>query len=88
MILPVGQTQTQVQVTPPEMDKLKKGSREFEAMLIQQLWKGLREESSDESGSSQTLTDVGMQAMASGLAARGGIGIAKTILSQFALKGS
>ena len=59
-----------------QLDKLKKGAREFEAMMIQQLWKGAKEE---DSGENQTLTDMGTQAMSAGMAAHGGMGIARMI---------
>ncbi len=64
----------------PQAAKLRKGAQEFEAMMLQQLWKGLRQE--DEGGPHGTLTDLSMQALSQGLAARGGLGIAKMIQTQ------
>lgn len=57
--------------------KLKKGARDFEAMLIQQLWKGSKDE--DSQGGNGTLTDLSIQTMSQGMAAHGGLGIARMI---------
>jgi Rod binding domain-containing protein len=65
-----------VPIGNPQLIKLKKGARDFEAMMIQQLWKGVKEE---ESGANQALTDIATQAMSSGMAAHGGLGIAHMI---------
>jgi Rod binding domain-containing protein len=85
MIPPISPGDTAL--SAPQIDKLRKGARDFEAMMMQQLWNGMREpkeEGSSETGSSETLTELGMQAMASGMAARGGLGISKMILQHYA----
>jgi Rod binding domain-containing protein len=69
-----------------QMGKLRKGAREFESMLVEQIWKGMKSESED-SGSTQSLSDMASHALAVGVAARGGFGIAKMILHQLAPSG-
>ena len=59
-----------------QLAKLKNGAKDFEAMLIQQMWKGSKQE---EGGPNQAMTDMGMQAVSKGMAAHGGFGIAKMI---------
>jgi Rod binding domain-containing protein len=71
------------EIAGPQLEKLRKGAREFESMLVEQIWKGMKSES-DDSGSGQTLSDMGSHAFAAGIAARGGFGIAKMILHQLA----
>jgi Rod binding domain-containing protein len=85
MISPIGSTTTPLstgaEVSSPQMDKLRKGAREFESMMVEQIWKGMKSESED-SGSGQSLSDMASHAFAVGVAARGGFGIAKMILHQ------
>jgi Rod binding domain-containing protein len=71
------------EMPPAQLEKLRKGAREFESMLVEQIWKGMKSESED-SGSGQTLTDMGSHAFAAGIAARGGFGVANMILRQLA----
>jgi Rod binding domain-containing protein len=73
----------QTEMSGPQLSKLQKGAREFESMMVEQIWKGMKSESAD-SGSGQTLSDMGSHAFAAGIAARGGFGIAKMILHQLA----
>ena len=74
---------THPEMAGPQLAKLRKGAREFESMMVEQIWKGMKSDS-DDSGSSQTLNDMGSHAFAAGIAARGGFGIAKMILHQLA----
>jgi Rod binding domain-containing protein len=74
---------TSHQMSGPQLDKLRKGAREFESMMVEQIWKGMKTES-DDSGSGHSLSDMASHAFAVGVAARGGFGIAKMILHQLA----
>jgi Rod binding domain-containing protein len=74
---------TQPAVDGPQLAKLRKGAREFESMMVEQIWKGMKTES-DDSGSGQSMSDMASHAFAVGVAARGGFGIAKMILHQLA----
>ena len=85
-VSPPAPANTQSPLSGPQLEKLKKGAREFEAMLVAQLWKGYQTENPDAEGSSKTLTDIGTQALAQGVAARGGLGFAKMVLHQLAPK--
>jgi Rod binding domain-containing protein len=72
--------------TTSQADKLKKSAREFEAILLQS-WLEKMNQSFVGSTESQdpahdTVSSLGTQAIASALAARGGIGIAKMLLRQ------
>jgi len=80
---PVSAAVAKPEMSGPQLEKLRKGAREFESMLVEQIWKGMKSESAD-SGSDQTLSDMGSHAFAAGIAARGGFGIAKMILHQLA----
>jgi Rod binding domain-containing protein len=71
------------EVSGPQLDKLRKSAREFESMMVEQIWKGMKTES-DDSGSGHSLSDMASHALAVGVAARGGFGIAKMILHQLA----
>lgn len=69
----------------PNRVKLQRAARQFEAMLIQSLLESARRAFGAEEGSdagSNTLTDMGLQAAASGIAGAGGLGIARMMLRQ------
>ncbi|GEM_PF-3786020 len=71
-------------ISGPQLEKLRKGAREFESMMVEQIWKGMKTETGDDSGSGNSLSDMASHAFAVGVAARGGFGIAKMILHQLA----
>jgi Rod binding domain-containing protein len=83
LVAPSTPAAAQPAMSGPQLDKLRKGAREFESMMVEQIWKGMKTETAD-SGSDQTLSDMGSHALAAGIAARGGFGIAKMILHQLA----
>jgi len=65
-------------------DKIRKYAGEFEASLLANLYKdmqhGLGGLPADEDPGADTFTDMGIQALAAGLVAGGGIGIAKLLI--------
>lgn len=65
--------------------KLRKAAQEFEAILIQTLWRSMKESFASSSEEEQdpahrTLEDLSMQAMSTALAASGGLGIARMLI--------
>lgn len=66
--------------------KLVKATQEFESILISELWKsaraGLGNEDDKGDAAAGTIKDMGIQAMAMGMAAHGGLGIGKMLLRQ------
>lgn len=65
---------------PPQVRKLKKAATDFEAMLLAKWWSsmkdsGLGEEDDSTDPGHDTLDNMGIQAMSSSVASRGGLGI-------------
>ncbi len=65
--------------------KLRKAAQDFEAILIQTLWRSMKESFASSSEQEQdparkTLEDLSMQAMSTALAASGGLGIARMLI--------
>ena len=65
--------------------KLRKAAQDFEAILIQTLWRSMKESFASPSEQEQdpahrTLEDLSMQAMSTALAASGGLGIARMLI--------
>lgn len=71
-------------VSPAELLKLRKAAGEFESMLLESLWKSMKETFSDpEEDSDPTLKsfdDWGIHAMAGAIGDAGGLGIKQLIL--------
>jgi Rod binding domain-containing protein len=70
--------------TSPEVSKLRKAAGEFESILLESLWKSMKETFSDpDQDADSTLKsfdDWGIQAMASAVGNSGGLGIKNLIL--------
>ena len=68
----------------PEQRKLKKAASDFEAMLLDKWWSSMKQSGlGSDDGSDpghDTLDEMGMQAMSSAVAARGGLGIASMLV--------
>ncbi|HEY6466024.1 MAG TPA: hypothetical protein VIY69_08540 [Candidatus Acidoferrales bacterium] len=65
---------------PPQIRKLKKAATDFEALLLAKWWSsmkdsGLGEEDDSTDPGHDTLDNMGIQAMSSAVASRGGLGI-------------
>lgn len=65
---------------PPRVQKLKRAATEFEAMLLAKWWSSMKESALGEQDDStdaghDTLDAMGVQAMSSAVASRGGLGI-------------
>ena len=65
---------------PPRVQKLKRAATEFEAMLLAKWWSAMKESGLGEQDDStdpghDTLDAMGIQAMSSAVASRGGLGI-------------
>ncbi len=65
--------------------KLRKAAEDFEAILIQTLWRSMKESFASSSEEKQdpahgTLEDLSIQAMSTALAASGGMGIARMLI--------
>lgn len=65
---------------PPQVRKLKKAATDFEAMLLAKWWSSMKESGLGEEDDStdpghDTLDNMGIQAMSSAVASRGGLGI-------------
>jgi Rod binding domain-containing protein len=72
-------------------EKLRKYAGEFEADLLANLYKGMQNSlggTSDDDPGADTLTDMGVHALATGLVAGGGIGIAKLLIQHLIPKGA
>jgi Rod binding domain-containing protein len=82
--LPAGQPVDSVKSNSPELSKLRKAAGEFESILLESLWKSMKETFSDpDEDSDPTLKgfdDWGIQAMASAVGNSGGLGIKNMIL--------
>ena len=74
------------QMPSSQMERIRKGSSQFEAMLLNEMLSKLRStfcDSTDtDSGdpSADTLTGMGMEALSSALAARGGFGLGQMMM--------
>jgi len=72
-------------------DKIRKYAGEFEAMLLANLYKDMQHSlgglPADEDPGADTLSDMGVHALATGLVAGGGIGIAKLLIQHLIPKG-
>jgi Rod binding domain-containing protein len=71
----------------PAHHKLRKAAQEFEGMLISQLWGTFQAGFSSLTGDapmagSDTLNSLALQTLSTGLAARGGLGIARMMVDQ------
>jgi Rod binding domain-containing protein len=71
----------------PAHRKLRKAAQDFEAMLISDLWEHFQPSFCSLSGESppagsDTLNSLAIQAMSTGLAQRGGLGIARMVVRQ------
>ncbi len=82
-----GVTESGAAEETPERWKLRKAAREFEAILISQMWEQFQSGLSSLAGETQpagsdTLNSLAIQAMSMGLARRGGLGIAQMIVRQ------
>jgi len=68
----------------PATVRLTKAAHEFEGMLLNSLWKSMHESfgpsDEDSDGTAEGMNDIGSQALCSGVAAAGGLGIAKMLL--------
>lgn len=63
--------------------KIKDAASQFEAMLVGQMLRSARENTSEDSqGSNSTYMELAEQQFAQALTARGGIGIAKMVVAQ------
>jgi Rod binding domain-containing protein len=75
---------TSANSTSPEVSKLRKAAGEFESILLESLWKSMKETFSDpDEDADPTLKgfdDWGIQAMASAVGNSGGLGIKNMIL--------
>jgi len=89
-VIPASTTQPHIAGSAPARTRMEKAACDFEAVLLQSLleklqttFAGTRED--DPSGSGNYAA-MGTQALASAMAARGGIGIARMILAQWQTK--
>ncbi len=78
---------------PPEKDRAAKAARDFEALLLtnwlQSVDEGLKSLSGDsEEAGADTMNGIAMQAIAAGVAARGGVGLAKMMLQHLPIADS
>jgi len=73
-------------VTAPGNEKLDKSAREFEAILLQSWLEKMNQsfigESESQDAAHDTISSLGSEAIATALAARGGIGIASMLMRQ------
>ena len=72
---------------PPQGQKLENAAREFEAQLLAELLRQVNSNASlmpgsESSGADEQYQSMATQAVAEGMAAGGGLGIAKSMLSQ------
>jgi Rod binding domain-containing protein len=84
LALPLTKPATSVNSTSHEVSKLRKAAGEFESILLESLWKSMKETFSDpDEEADPTLKgfdDWGIQAMASAVGRSGGLGIKNMIL--------
>ena len=79
--------------TPGDKEgKIRKYAQEFEATLLAKLYKDMQHSLSelpgDEDPGADTLTDMGVHALATGIVAGGGIGIANLLIQRLVSKGA
>jgi Rod binding domain-containing protein len=70
---------------PPQVRKLKKAAADFEAMLLAKWWSSMKEsglggEDDSTDPGHDTLDNMGIQAMSSAVASRGGLGIGSMLV--------
>jgi Rod binding domain-containing protein len=79
------------QVSSGRAEKVRKYAREFEANLLANLYKDMQHSlgglPGDEDPGADTLTDMGVHALAAGIVAGGGIGIANLLIHHLMPKG-
>ena len=84
MTFPISADWAQIPTSSPPLGKAQKAARDFEAMLLTSLLDSLQKTfsgpSEDGSAGASDYRLMGTQALASAVAARGGIGIARLIL--------
>jgi Rod binding domain-containing protein len=82
--LPVAQSANSGRSSSPELSKLRKAAGEFESILLESLWKSMKETFSDPDEEAdptlKSFDDWGIQAMASAVGNSGGLGIKNMIL--------
>ncbi len=80
------------QTADGKAEKIRKYAGEFEASLLASLYKDMQHSlgglSADQDPGADTLTDMGVHALATGLVAGGGIGIAKLLIQHLIPKGA
>lgn len=79
------------QISGGKVEKVKKFAKEFEANLLGSLYKDMRHslgEETDEDPGADSLTDMGVRALATGIVAGGGIGIANLLIQHLIPKGT
>ena len=74
------------QISSGKQEKVKKFAKEFEANLLGSLYKDMRHSlggaAQDEDPGADTLADMGVHALATGIVAGGGIGIANLLIQK------
>jgi len=82
--LPAGQPVNSGSSSSPELSKLRKAAGEFESILLESLWKSMKETFSDPDEDAdptlKSFDDWGIQAMASAVGNSGRLGIKNMIL--------
>jgi Rod binding domain-containing protein len=82
--LPTRQPVTSGKSNSPELSKLRKAAGEFESILLESLWKSMKETFSDPDEEAdptlKSFDEWGIQAMASAVGNSGGLGIKNMIL--------
>lgn len=79
------------QISSGKAEKVKKFAKEFEANLLGSLYKDMQHSlggATDDDPGADTLTDMGVHALATGIVAGGGIGIANLLIQHLIPKGS
>lgn len=79
------------QISSGKAEKVKKFAKEFEANLLGRLYKDMQHSlggPTDDDPGADTLTDMGVHALAAGIVAGGGIGIANLLIQHLLPKGS
>jgi Rod binding domain-containing protein len=82
---PLAQPANSMNSTSPELSKLRRAAGEFESILLESLWKSMKETFSDPNDADadptlKSFDDWGIQAMASAVGSSGGLGIKNMIL--------
>jgi len=80
------------QISSGKAEKIRKYAREFEANLLASLYKDMQHSlgglPGDEDPGADTLTDMGVHALATGITAGGGIGIDNLLIQHLMPKGN